>query len=93
MLVQSYCPLSVFQSCRIFGHFSSFYSLPKFLEFPVSSVPKTVISSPSWKVGLSSVDGYEKGDSPMKSSDADALSLEDPGVAELKDFKNYWSRD
>ncbi|XP_054865820.1 zona pellucida sperm-binding protein 3 isoform X2 [Amphiprion ocellaris] len=55
--------------------------------------PKTIISSPSWKVDLSSMDEYVKGDSQMKSSGADTFSLEDPDLAEIKDFQNYWSLD
>lgn len=88
MLMQSYCPVTVSQSCRIFSHSTSFYSLTKFLEFPVSASPKTIVSSPSWKVDLSGTDEYVKGDSQMKSSDADTFSLEDPDLAELKNFKN-----
>ncbi|XP_051802339.1 zona pellucida sperm-binding protein 3 [Acanthochromis polyacanthus] len=58
-----------------------------------NGAPKTLISSPSWKVGLSSMDEHVKGDSQMKSSDADTLSLKEPDLAEFKDFQNYWSHD
>ncbi|XP_008281081.1 zona pellucida sperm-binding protein 3 [Stegastes partitus] len=54
---------------------------------------RSIISSPSWKVDLSSVDEYVKGDSQFKSSDADESSLKDPDLAELTDFENDWSRD
>ncbi|XP_070781317.1 zona pellucida sperm-binding protein 3 [Enoplosus armatus] len=54
---------------------------------------RNMISSHSWKVDLSSKDGYAEVDHRMKSFDADTFSLEDPDMAEHRDFLNYWEHD
>ena len=47
-------------------------------------------SSHSWKVDLGSMDRLDKAGPRMKSFDADEFSLEDPDMAEHKDFLKYW---
>ncbi|KAM8771514.1 zona pellucida sperm-binding protein 3 [Acanthopagrus schlegelii] len=61
-----------------------------------SALPKasrTMISSHSWKVDLSSQNGYAEVDPQMKSFDTDTFSLEDPDMAEHRGFLNYWDHD
>lgn len=52
-----------------------------------------MISSHSWKVDLSSQNGYAEVDPQMKSFDAETFSLEDPDMAEHKGFLDYWDHD
>ncbi|XP_071359531.1 zona pellucida sperm-binding protein 3 [Trachinotus anak] len=54
---------------------------------------RNLISSHSWKVDLSSRDRYEDVEPQMKLFDADTFSLEDPDMAEHRDFLNYWEND
>ncbi|XP_044047435.1 zona pellucida sperm-binding protein 3 [Siniperca chuatsi] len=51
-----------------------------------------IISSHPWKV-LSSKDGDAEADPQMKSFDVDSLNLEDPDMAEHKDFLDHWEHD
>ena len=60
---------------------------------PISTASRNMISSHSWKVDLSSTDGYAEIDPRMKSFHADPFSLEDPDMAEHQDFLNYWEHD
>lgn len=42
---------------------------------------------------MSSKDGYAEVEPQMKSFDADTFNLEDPDIAEHRDFLNYWEHD
>ncbi len=53
-----------------------------------------MISSHSWTIDLSSQDGYVEVEPRMfKSLDADTINMEDPDMAEHRDFLNYWELD
>ncbi|KAG8015138.1 Zona pellucida sperm-binding protein 3 [Nibea albiflora] len=54
---------------------------------------RNIITSHSWKVDLSSMDGSVALEPQMKSFDADPFSLEDANMAEHKDFLSYWETD
>ncbi|XP_073329199.1 zona pellucida sperm-binding protein 3 [Pagrus major] len=54
---------------------------------------RTMISSHSWKVDLSSQNGYVEVDPRMKSLDADTFSMEDPDMAEHEGFLDHWEND
>lgn len=54
-----------------------------------------MVSGPSWTVDLSRKDGPVEFYPRMKSfdTDTDTFSLEDPDMAEHKDFLNFWDHD
>ncbi|XP_018520151.1 zona pellucida sperm-binding protein 3 isoform X2 [Lates calcarifer] len=58
-----------------------------------SKASSNIVTSRSWKVGLSGNDGYADVDPRMKPFDADTFSWEDPDMAEHRDFLNYWEHD
>lgn len=62
-------------------------------HFLLPTASRTMISSHSWKVDLSSQNGYAEVDPQMKSFDAETFSLEDPDMAEHKGFLDYWDHD
>ncbi len=60
----------------------------------VSTASRNMISSHSWTIDLSSQDGYVEVEPRMfKSLDADTINMEDPDMAEHRDFLNYWELD
>lgn len=61
--------------------------------FNFSTASKNLISSHSWKVDLSNKDEDEDFGPLMKMIDAETFDLEDPAIAEHKDFLNYWEND
>lgn len=65
----------------------------EFIMSSLSTASRNIISSHSWKVDLSSKDGYAEVAPQMKSVDANAFSLEDPDMAEHGGFRNYWEPD
>ncbi|XP_044202142.1 zona pellucida sperm-binding protein 3 [Thunnus albacares] len=56
---------------------------------------RNMVSGPSWTVDLSRKDGPVEFYPRMKSfdTDTDTFSLEDPDMAEHKDFLNFWDHD
>lgn len=48
-----------------------------------------MISSHSWTVDVSNQDGYTEVEPRMKYFDADTFNLEDPDMAEHRDFLNW----
>uniref|UniRef100_UPI0037E88625 zona pellucida sperm-binding protein 3 n=1 Tax=Semicossyphus pulcher TaxID=241346 RepID=UPI0037E88625 len=54
---------------------------------------RNMISSHSWKVDLSSKDENMDFEPLMKIADGDTINLEDPNMAEHRDFLNYWEHD
>ncbi|XP_070843097.1 zona pellucida sperm-binding protein 3 [Chaetodon trifascialis] len=60
---------------------------------PQTKASRNIISSHSWKIDLSSKDGYTEVDPRMKSLDTDTFGLEDPDLTEHEDFLKYWEND
>ncbi|XP_074539952.1 zona pellucida sperm-binding protein 3 [Halichoeres trimaculatus] len=54
---------------------------------------KNLVSSHSWKVDLSAKDEDVDFEPLMKMVEAETFDLEDPDMAEHKDFLNYWEHD
>lgn len=62
-----------------------------FLNFSTAS--KNLISSHSWKVDLSNKDEEMDFGPLMKMVETETFDLDDPDMAEHKDFLNYWEND
>lgn len=54
-----------------------------------STASRSMISSHSWTVDLSNKDGYAEVEPRMKYFDADTFNLNDPDMAEHRDFLNW----
>lgn len=60
---------------------------------PIPTASRDIVSSHSWKVDLSNKDGPVEFYPRMKAFDTDTFNLEDPDMAEHRDFLNYWEHD